>query len=220
VSVPADQPYAWSSAAAARWGGWPEVRADLHSGVWLVAALGFAGIPAGLLWWLLAPRADFRITADGPTVLGHPTEELLVADDTVFVLVLVGVGLVCGAAAWWWRRRRGVTTVLALTVGTTLTGVVAWQLGELLGAGPTEAELAAVGTVVTTSLTLGSLPGIAFAPFAAILAYAVGVLHVADDGLGRPPGAPPPRAEASATDGDAGEERLLVEVPPPGRPDA
>jgi hypothetical protein len=185
VSTPPPPPHAHPDRAGAHWQGWPEIRADLHSAVWLVVGLALIGLPAGVLWWLLAPRADYRITADGPVVLGQPSEELLVADDAVFVLVLAGFGLLCGAAAWWLRRRRGVTTVLALAIGGTLTAVVAWQVGEMLGAGPAEAELSEVGVVVTTSLTLGSLPGLAMAPFAAILAYLVGVLYVAEDGLER-----------------------------------
>jgi hypothetical protein len=180
----------------------------------VVIALGLAGLPTGVLWWLLAPRADYRITADGPVVLGQPSEELLVADDAVFVLVLAGVGLVCGGAAWWLRRRRGVATMLALAVGGTLTAVVAWQLGELLGAGPTEAELTEVGNIVTTSLTLGSLPGLAIAPFAAVLAYVVGVLYVAEDGLNRVGDpAPPTWVGESPFEGD----RPLAEVPPPAQ---
>jgi hypothetical protein len=173
------------SRAGVQWRGWPEIRADLRTSAVLVLGLALVGLPAGVLWWLLAPRADYRITADGPVVLGRPSEELLVADDAVFVLVLAGVGLLCGAAAWWLRRRRGVATVLALAVGGALASVVAWQVGEVLGTGPSEAELGQVDAVVTTSLTLGSLPGLAMAPFAAILAYLVGVLYVADDGLER-----------------------------------
>jgi hypothetical protein len=175
----------------AHWPGWPEVRADLRSSAWLVVVLAVIGLPTGVLWWLLAPRADYRITADGPVVLGQPSEELLVADDAVLVLVLAGVGLVCGGTAWWLRRRRGVATVLALAVGGTLTALGAWQVGELLGAGPSEAELAEVGTVVTTSLTFSSLPGLAMGPFAAVLAYLVGVLYVAEDSLNRSGGAAP-----------------------------
>ncbi len=168
-----------------QWQGWPEIRADLGSSVGLVVALALVGVPAGLLWWLLAPRAEYRITPDGPVVLGQPSEELLVADDAVFVLVLAATGLLCGAAAWRWRRRRGVATLLALAIGGTLSGVVASWLGELLGRGPTEAELAQVGAVVTTTLGLASPPAFAVAPFAAVLAYVIGVLYVADDGLGR-----------------------------------
>lgn len=157
--------------------------------------LALLGLPTGVLWWLLAPRADYRITADGPVVLGRPSEELLVADDAILVLVLAVVGLVCGGAVWWLRRRRGVATVLALGLGCTLTALGAWQLGELLGAGPSEAELAEVGNVVTTSLTFSSLPGLAAGPFAAVLAYLVGVLYVADDSLNRS-GAVAPAAKA------------------------
>jgi hypothetical protein len=167
------------------WQGRRELRADLRSSAWLVLVLALAGLPTGVLWWLLAPRADYRITADGPVVIGQPTEELLVADDVVFVLVLAGVGLLAGAVAWRLRRHRGVATLLALAVGTALTGAVAWQLGEVLGAGPTQADLTAVGGVVTTSLTLGSLSALAIGPFTAVLAYVVAVLYVADDGLGR-----------------------------------
>jgi hypothetical protein len=171
--------------AGAQWRGWSEIRADLHTSGVLVVVLALVGLPTGVLWWLLAPRADFEITADGPVAIGRPSEELVVADDAVLVLVLAGVGLLCGAAAWWLRRRRGVAIVLALAVGCTLTAVVAWQVGEFLGPAPSEADLAEVGNVVTTSLTFGSLPGLAVAPFAAVLAYLVGVLYVAEDSLNR-----------------------------------
>ena len=83
--------------AGARWQGWREIRADLRFSAVLVVALALLGVPAGVLWWLLAPRADYRITADGPVVLGQPSEELVVADDAVLVLVLAGIGLLCGA---------------------------------------------------------------------------------------------------------------------------
>jgi hypothetical protein len=105
-----------------------------------------------------------------------------------------------------------VATVLALAVGCTLTAVVAWQVGELLGAAPTESELAEVGNVVTTSLTFGSPPGLAAAPFAAVLAYLVGVLYVAEDSLNRPgPVAPP---QPLVLDPPRGDDRPLAPVPP------
>jgi hypothetical protein len=208
--------------ASAYWRGWPEVRADLRSSIAIVLGLALAGLPAGVLWWWLAPRADFRVTADGAVPIGNPSEELLVADDAVFVLVLAGLCLLAGAAAWFLRSRRGVATVLALAVGTCLTGIVAWQVGELLGAGPTEAQLADVGARVTTSLTLGSLPAIAFGPFAALLAYVVAVLYVPDEDLGRTePDAGRPAWTPEPDDGEpVPDERLLVDVPPPGRPSA
>ncbi len=202
--------------ASAYWRGWPEIRADVQASVRLVLALGLAGVPAGLAWLGLAPRADFQITDGGPEPIGSPSGELLVADDAVFVLVLAVVGLIAGAAAWLLRRRRGVATLVALAVGAVLTAVVAWQVGELLGAGPTDAQIADVGAVVTSSLTLGSPAAIAVAPFTAVLAYVVGVLLAADDGLGRTADVPRPGEHPSAAAGvpPAGPERPLVDVPP------
>jgi hypothetical protein len=192
------------------------VRADVRSSVRLALVLALAGFPTGLAWWGLAPRADFRITEAGPQPIGSPSDELLVADDVVFVLVLAAVGLIAGIAAWRMRRRRGVATVVALAVGTVATALVAWQVGELLGVGPTEAQIADVGAVVTTSLTLGSPAAIAVGPFMAVLAYVVAVLTVHDDGLGRPLDGLPPVAQQPATDGPpaAGHGRPLVDVPP------
>jgi LPXTG-motif cell wall-anchored protein len=197
----------------AYWRGWPEIRADLRSSVRLVLVLALAGVVAGLLWWWLAPRADFRITADGPVAIGNPSEELLVADDTVLALILAGFGLVAGAGAWFVRRRRGVATVLALALGSSAMAAVAWQLGELLGQGPTRAQLADVGGVVTTSLTLGSLPALALAPFAALLAYLVPVVTSHRDDLGRTPAPAPLGGPPSPDAGEPDEDRSLVGVP-------
>jgi LPXTG-motif cell wall-anchored protein len=170
------------------------VRSDLRSSAGIVLALALAGVPAGLLWFWLAPRAVFEVTDAGPVPIGDPSQELRVADDAVYALVLLGVGLLAGAAAWSLRRRRGVATVLALGLGTCLTAVVAWQLGELLGPGPTEQQLDDVGRQVTTSLTLGSWAALAMAPFGALLSYVVSVLYAPHDDLGRIPAPAPPTA--------------------------
>jgi hypothetical protein len=142
-----------------------------------------------------------------------------VADDAVFVLVLAVVGLIAGVAAWLLRRRRGVATVVALALGALATAVVAWQVGEVLGAGPTQAQLADVGAVVTTSLTLGSPAAIAVAPFMAVLGYVVRVVVTHDDGLGRTAERPRRDEQSSSPGGPAvaGPDRPLVDVPP-GRP--
>lgn len=202
--------------ARAYWRGWPEVRTDVRTSLRLVLVLALAGIPAGLAWWALAPRAVFRITEAGPEPVGSPSGELLVADDAVFVLVLAVVGLLAGAAAWRLRRRRGVATVVALALGALATAVVAWQLGEVLGVGPTEEQIADVGARVTTSLTLGSPTALAVAPFMAVLAYVVAALTTQDDGLGRTAEILRPDEQLPSAAGPAvpGPERPLVDVPP------
>jgi hypothetical protein len=180
---------AW--AAAGRWGGLAEVRADLLPSLRLTALLVLAGVPAGLLWWLLAPREDYRVLADGGVeALGKTSSELFAADDGVFVLVLAALGLLAGVGGWLLRRLRGVTLLTGLALGSGLAAVLAWQLGELLGPGPTRAELTDVGATVTTRLELASLPALAVAPFAAVLVYLVATLVVSGDDLGRTGGTP------------------------------
>lgn len=206
-------------AAHAYWRGWSEIRADLRSSVRLVLVLALAGVVAGLLWWWLAPRADFKVTSGGPVPIGNPSEELLIADDSVLALILFGFGLVAGVAAWFLRARRGVGTLFALAVGGAAMAVVAWQLGEFLGAGPTRAQLTDVGRVVTTPLHLGSLAALALASFAALLAYLVPVVTAHRDDLGRTPASP--GAPEPVTDVDPRDDDSLVAVPPssPGRGD-
>jgi energy-converting hydrogenase Eha subunit A len=206
---PPVRPARWG--AGAPWPGRAELRADLRGSLVLAGVLLLAGVPSGLLWWALAPRATFEVTADGPVPVGHPSAELLVADDGVYTLVLAGLGLVAGLVAWRLRRRRGVATVLALAVGTVLASLVAWQLGELLGAGPSPAELAAVGTQVITPLRLGSPAALAVASFLAVLAYVVSTLLTAAEDLDRPdpaPARPPaggPLLEAETSESGASE---------------
>ncbi len=183
------RPARWG--AGAPWPGRAELRADLRASLVLAGVLALAGVAAGLLWWVLAPRATVEVTADGPIPVGRPSPELSVADDGVFTLLLAALGLVAGLVAWRLRHRRGVAVVLALAVGAVLASLAAWQLGELLGAGPSPAELAAVGTRVVTPLQLGSPAALAVAPFLAVLGYVVATLLSAAEDLDRPDPAPP-----------------------------
>ncbi|MGY1725883.1 hypothetical protein ACI79J_02825 [Geodermatophilus sp. SYSU D01062] len=185
AAVPAAVPAAVSPARRARAAVLAELRRDLRGAALWAALIALAGVPAGLLWVWLAPRARFEVVEGGAVPVGRPSAELLVADDSVLVLVLAGLGLLAGGIAWAMRRRRGVATVVATAVGAALAGVLAWQLGELLAPGPTPAQLGDVGTRVTTGLELSSPPALAVAPFAALLVYVVAALFAARDDLGR-----------------------------------
>jgi hypothetical protein len=197
-TVPPENPAPAAAEPAGRpWSPWREARRDWRSFLGLVGGLAVAGVPLGVLWWALAPRADYRITGGGPVPIGNPSDELLVADDAIFVLIVAVLGIAAGVLTWLARRRRGVAVLVGVAFGTLAAAVVAWQVGELLGPGPTRAALTHVGGRVTTSLTLGALPALTVAPFFAVLVWLVAALYARTDGLGRtPPHPEPPPAPA------------------------
>jgi hypothetical protein len=174
-------------AAGRPWSPWAEVGREWRLLVGLVGGLGVAGVALGVLWWLLAPRADYRITTAGPVPIGNPSEELLIADDSIFVLIVAVLGLAAGIATWLIRRRRGLAGLLGVSLGTLAAAAVAWQVGEMLGHGPTRVALTHVGGQVTTRLTLGSVPALAVGPFFAVLVWVGGTLYARADDLGRNP---------------------------------
>jgi hypothetical protein len=187
-------------ARPAGWIGLRDARTDLRGGLVTVAVLALTGIPAALLWWWLAPRASFRVTEGELVPVGAPpSDELFMADDGIYVLVLAGLGVLAGLAVWLRRRARGVVILTALATGMIAASLVAWQAGELLGPGPTDEELAAVGTTVTTGLQLAAVAAVAVGPFLGVLTYLVATTMAARDDLGRddepaggPTGAPLP----------------------------
>ncbi|WP_369137710.1 DUF2567 domain-containing protein [Modestobacter versicolor] len=186
-------PAPWQPAVPAGVPGLRGTRQDLRGALLTVLALTAAGLVAGGLWAWLAPRADYRVTASGIEPVGTaPSAELFMADDGVFVVVLAGLGLLAGVAVWLQRRRRGALTLTALATGMLAAGVVAWLLGEWTGPGPTDAELAEVGTTVTTGLSLGATAALAVGPFVAVLSYLVGTALTSRDDLGRTEDPPAP----------------------------
>ena len=186
--------FAWpppGSAPTARPAGVPGLaggRDDLRAAALTVLGLAASGLVAGLVWWWLAPRAEYRVTADDLVPVGRtPSSELFMADDGVFVVVLAVLGLLAGLVVWSRRRRRGAVLLAALAIGMGAAGVVAWQLGRLLGPMPSEQELSDVGNHVTTSLDLGAAAALVAGPFVAVLVYVVAASLTSADELRRPP---------------------------------
>lgn len=207
------------AARPVRWAGLQGAREDLRGGLLTVLVLASTGLVAGLAWSWLAPRATFRVTdTEVVPIGGMPSSELFMADDGVYVLVLAGLGLLAGIAAWLLRRRRGVVTLTALAAGMIAASLVAWQLGELLGSGPTKKELADVGGTVTTGLHLGAAAAVAVGPFVAVLVYLVASTLTSGEDLGRPEPQRPPGSREQAAGTHSGLDRASLDVSPPGRP--
>ncbi|WP_448613105.1 hypothetical protein [Modestobacter sp. URMC 112] len=179
-------PLPYPPARPARWAGFADARADLRGGLITAAVLAPAGLPAALLWLWQGPRASFQVVEGDVVPIGAPpSNELFMADDGVYVLVLAGLGVLAGGVLWLRRRARGVVTLTALAAGMVAASLVAWQVGELLAPGPTDEQLSQVGGTVTTGLQLGAVAAVAVGPFLAVLTYLVASTLTSRDDLGR-----------------------------------
>lgn len=96
------------------------------------AGIAAAGIPAGLLWWLLAPGGLNLVSGNAALASGTNTEVWLPRD-----LVLAGLSLVAGclvAVLLAGRKDGGSGRMLVLSVAASgAAAVLAWQTGLLAG---------------------------------------------------------------------------------------
>jgi hypothetical protein len=111
----------------------PGTRADVRAGVVTAVALVLLGAPAGLLWAVLAPRVTVLLSGSTPRLV-TTDRDVFIAADATFLAVVLGVGLLCGAAAWVLGRRHGLAVVLGLAAGGLLAAYVASRTGALLDA--------------------------------------------------------------------------------------
>lgn len=110
------------------------LREDVLAFLSIVALTVLLGAPAGLLWSAIAPRFTV-VRQDGELSLPNieSTKAFIGADGT-YVVIVLALGLVCGALAWRFARRHGPATILGLTVGGLLAALVAAAVGLRPGA--------------------------------------------------------------------------------------
>lgn len=107
--------------------GW---RAEALTGLGCLAAVAVVGVPVGLLWRAIAPRAVAVVSDKSVDLVNSETKAFIAADGTLLLLGLAG-GLLTALATWRFARRRGVGTLLGLLVGAGLAGFLAWRTGLL-----------------------------------------------------------------------------------------
>lgn len=191
--------------------------------------LAASGVPAGLLWLMLAPRREYEVVEGGFRAV-EPQSEALVGADGWLLIVTGLLGVLAAGLVWRFAQVRGVGIVLGLATGMVAAAAVAWQTGELLGTGPSEAQTTQIGSIVSPALALRAIPVLVIGAFLATLCYLVVVCFAARDDLRRgrsamfssgstePPTAPvgpAPRADWPAPSVPGAED---VTVPPTARP--
>lgn len=147
---------------------------EARSALRILAVLAAAGVPAGLLWLLLAPRREYQVVDGGFRALEPQSEALIGADG--WLMTIIGVlGILAAGYVWWRVAHRGAAIVSALAGGMLAAAVVAWQVGELLGTGASPAEQSQIGAVVIPRLDLRAIPVLVIGAFLATLTYLVAV---------------------------------------------
>lgn len=109
-------------------------RHDVARALGVVVASVLLGAPAGLLWSAVAPRLQVTVTDKGLETADLEGSKAFIGADGSYLLVMLGVGLVCGLLAWFFARKGGPWTVAGLTVGGVLAALVAARVGLQPGA--------------------------------------------------------------------------------------
>ncbi len=114
---------------------------------WLLIALSavLLGVVSGVVWAQLADPGLWEVRETG-IVLTEDASRGQFSVIVVFALIGVIAALLWAAAMTVLARRGGWLLVACIAVGATVAGVLAWQVGMLLGPPPPES---------VTGLTLG-----------------------------------------------------------------
>jgi hypothetical protein len=97
------------------------------------AGVAVLGLPLGLVWSVLAPRARVVVSAAGSD-LADPNTKAFIAADGTFLLLTVAAGVLCAVLTLLLGgRRHGVATAIGLTAGGLVGSYVAWRVGHRIG---------------------------------------------------------------------------------------
>lgn len=114
--------------------GQPVPERNRRAAPWRTAALiTAAGVPVGLLWWLLAP-SGLNLLSGNPSLRSGSNTEAWLPRDLVLAGLFLLAGCIAGVVATGSKRQEpsGRDVVLAV-LGGVLGSVLAWQTGVLCG---------------------------------------------------------------------------------------
>lgn len=125
------------------------------------------GIAAGLIWAVVAPRALLQEIARGEAELVNAESSAFIGADAWFCLIAAVGGLITGIVGYRVLvRRAGWPAAAGLVLGAVAAALLAMWVGENVGLGTYNHQLAAsaTGTFFNASLALGAKSALAFWP--------------------------------------------------------
>ena len=154
----------------------------------VVASSAVAGLPTGLVWWLLAPLPMIEKRGDGLYRAGGEGDESAVAADGWFAVLGLGAGVLTAVVVYLLTRPSRLAPLFGLATGGALGAVVAWQVGSALG--PSALETTArgrpVGSTFDGPLDVSAAGVLLAWPLAAVITF-FALAAGADAGEASPP---------------------------------
>ncbi len=145
----------------------------MRDGALAVVVSGLVGLPAGLVWWLVAPLSPVEKRADGLYRAGGEGDESLIAADVRFGVVTVVAAIAVTIVLYLRTRPARLGPLIGIAIGGVVGAVVAWQTGAFLGpdAVRTTARSVRVGGSFDGPLTVSATGMLLVWPLAAVITY-------------------------------------------------
>jgi hypothetical protein len=173
--------------------------AFISAGAILLGSL-LTGLAGGLVWSAVAPRPVYVVSSQGSAYVVNPETSAFITGDLSYCLIGAVGGVIIGIAAYLLAiRKYGPVPMIAVAGGSVLAGLLARWVGQDLGLGQFNSQLAnsKIGTLLHAPPVLGAngpqilWPAVAFWPLAACAVPAVILLLAAwRDRSGRAAGLP------------------------------
>ena len=132
-----------------------------------LAGSAVLGIAAGLIWAAVAPRALLQEVAHGEAQQVNAETSAFISADAWFCIIVAVGGLITGVLGYRILvRRAGWPATAGLVLGALAASLIALWVGENMGLGTYNHQLAssAVGVFFNSSLALGAKSGLVFWP--------------------------------------------------------
>jgi hypothetical protein len=112
----------------------PQFGSQLRRAAVVVIAMAVVGVPAGVVWAVIAPHALLSVAGKGVADVVNVESEAYVAADGWLFLILAVVGLAAGLSAYLAGGRRfGPGTAAGLALGGLVCAWVAATVGHQIG---------------------------------------------------------------------------------------
>jgi hypothetical protein len=129
------------------------------------------GLPAGLIWNVVAPRATLQEVGTGAAEMVNAETTAFITADALFCLIAVVAGLLTGILGYRFLvsrhgQARRVLAVSGLILGALAGAAVMMWLGQEIGLSAYDHSLASsrTGTLFSSQLVLGAKSALAFWP--------------------------------------------------------